>query len=306
MKNLNLKNLFLNVVLSTMVLALPAHAENGGQPAVTIKDPARTIAIHIGDVLTRNITIAVPSEQKITPSSLPVKGARTDGIELVDVKLSTEGNNGSTTHQLALRYQVFADADKPVVMKLPPETLQLSDGRNVDIPAWNFWFSPLVKAPLPGVLPNLQPQDRAPLIDIGFHQGGLAIYLAILLAGLVGAIYVNADRQWLPFMGGAFSRAHRSIKKAARSREDDNAKIRQALLSLHQAFNQTYGKNLFVSDVDDFLRKHPSYRKLAAEISGFFERSSAALFAKREQNPSELMASLLVFSKNLRDCERGV
>lgn len=305
MKNVNLKTLFLNIALLSLLLANPAMAANGSEPAVTIKDPARTIAIHIGDVLTRHVTIAA-GDHKIAPNSLPVKGTRTDGIELTEVKLTSEGNNGSTTNRLALHYQVFADADRPVVMQLPSESLQLSNGQKVDIPAWNFWFSPLVKAPLPSVLPNLQPQDKAPLINVGSHQTALAIYLSVLLLGLVGAIYVNADRQWLPFMDGAFSRAHRSIKKVARSREDDSAKARKALLSLHQAFNQTYGKNLFVTDVDDFLRQHPAFAKLAADISGFFERSSEALFSKREQDRSQLIASLLAFSKNLRDCERGV
>lgn len=304
MKNVNLKTL-LNVALLSLLLAGPAVAASGSEPVVAIKDPARTIAIHIGDVLTRQVTIRA-GEQKIVPNSLPVKGTRTDGIELVDVKLTSEGHNGSTRHTLTLRYQVFADADTPLVMKLPAEAVQLSGGQEVAIPAWNFWFSPLVKAPLPAVLPNLQPQDKAPLIEIGSHQTALTIYLSVLLLGFVGAIYVNADRQWLPFMGGAFSRAHRSIKKLTRSREDDNAKVRQALLSLHQAFNQTYGRNLFVHDVDDFIRQNPGFAKLAADISGFFERSSETLFSKRKQDRSQLMASLMAFSKNLRDCERGV
>jgi len=306
MKNVNLKNLFLKSLFLTTLLAGTAIAAEGNSTAVTIKNPAKTTGIQIGDVLTRNIAIETAPGQKITATSLPVKGTRTDGIELTDVKLSSEENDGKATHTLALRYQVFADAVSSVVMKLPAESVELSDTRKIDIPSWNFWFSPLVKTPLPNVLPNVQPQDRAPLIDTTHHVSALAIYLSLLLAGLIGAIYVNADRQWLPFMGGAFSRAHRSIKKVARSREDDNIKVKKALLTLHQAFNQTYGKNLFRPDVDDFIRQHPSYQKIAAEIASFFERSSQALFSKREHDQAGLVTSLQIFSKSLRDCERGV
>lgn len=301
-----MKNLLLKISFLVLLLANTAHAANGNGPAVTVKDPVRTIGIHIGDVLTRNITIEATAGQKIAPNSLPVKGTRTDGLELVDVKLSSDEDNGGAIHKLALHYQVFADADKPVVMKLPAESIQLSDGNKVDIPSWNFWFSPLVKTPLPNVLPNLQPQDRTPLIEVNHHQTALAIYLSVLLLGLIGIIYVNADRQWLPFMGGAFSRAHRSIRKVARSREDESAKVRKTLVSLHQAFNETYGRNLFRRDVDDFILQQPGFRKMADDISAFFERSNQALFSSREHNLSELMASLLAFSKGLRDCERGV
>lgn len=301
MKNLLLKFLFLGLMMSGS-----AHAADAGGPAVTIRNPAQTLGIHIGDVLTRNITIESAANQKVDATSLPVKGARTNGIELVDVKLSSEEAGDKILHTLVLRYQVFAYAATPVVMKLPAESIKLSDTQKIDIPSWNFWFSPLVDTPLVNVLPNVQPQDSTPLIDVSPHQSALAIYLSLLVIGLFGVIYINADRQWLPFMGGAFSRAYRSVKKAARSREDDHTKVKKALLSLHQAFNQTYGRNLFLPDVDDFIQQYPGYHKMAADIATFFDRSNQALFSRREHNLSELMANLLVFSRSLRDCERGI
>lgn len=301
-----MKTLLLKIIFLALFLASPAYAENGNGAAVTIKNPARTIGIHIGDALTRNIVIETAAGQKIVATSLPIKGARTEGIELVDVKLSSDESEAKATHTLALRYQVFADAVSPVVMKLPAESLQLSDGQKVEIPTWNFWFSPLVNTPLVNVLPNVQPMDKTPLIDQSRHESALVIYLSLLVIGLIGAIYVNADRQWLPFMGGAFSRAYRSIRKVARSREDDNAKVKKALVNLHQAFNETYGRNLFLPDVDDFIKQHPGYQKIATDISRFFEKSNQALFSRRENNLSELVANLLAFSKSLRDCERGI
>lgn len=299
-----MKTLLLKIIFLALFLTGPVFAENANGATVTIKNPARATGIQIGDALTRNIVIETAAGQKIVPTSLPVKGVRTEGIELVEAKLSS--SEDKATHTLALRYQVFADSISPVVMKLPVESIQLTGGEQIEIPAWNFWFSPLVDTPLTNVLANVQPQDKTPLIDQSRYGSALAVYLSLLVIGLFGAIYVNADRQWLPFMGGAFSKAHRSIKKVARSREDDNTKVKKTLVSLHQAFNETYGRNLFLPDVDDFIKQHPAYQKIAADISRFFEKSNQALFSKREKNLQELVANLLAFSKSLRDCERGV
>lgn len=301
-----MKTLLLKILFLALFLTGPVFAENANGATVTIKNPARATGIQIGDALTRNIVIETAAGQKIVPTSLPVKGVRTEGIELVEAKLSSSEDKAKATHTLALRYQVFADSISPVVMKLPVESIQLTGGEQIEIPAWNFWFSPLVDTPLTNVLANVQPQDKTPLIDQSRYGSALAVYLSLLVIGLFGAIYVNADRQWLPFMGGAFSKAHRSIKKVARSREDDNTKVKKTLVSLHQAFNETYGRNLFLPDVDDFIKQHPAYQKIAADISRFFEKSNQALFSKREKNLQELVANLLAFSKSLRDCERGV
>jgi len=301
-----MKTLLSRIILMTLFMTGTVVASTHDESKVVIKNPEIATGIHIGDSLSREVIIEASTGEKVIPSSLPVRGVRTDGIELVEIKHSSDQKGANVTHTLKLRYQVFADSVRPVVMSLPAESIQLEGGREIEIPSWDFWFSPLVDTELADVLSNIQPQDRAPLIDVAGHKSGLVMYLVVLMFGLVGIVYVNGDRQWLPFMGGAFSRAHRSIKKIARSREDDDVKLRRSLLSLHQAFNQTYGRNLFQNEVTSFTAQNPRYQKMEADIRHFFELSNHALFSRSERNPSDLMTSLFAFSKRLRNCERGV
>jgi mxaA protein len=117
---------------------------------------------------------------------------------------------------------------------------------------------------------------------------------------LLGLVYVNADKRYLPFMTGAFAKAHRHIKKLDRGRATD----RTAFVYMHQAFNQVYGANLFSGELDQFLTAHPKFLKVKDEIVRFFELSNATLFAN--VNHASTHEDLIGLSKHLRDCERGV
>lgn len=301
MKNLIVITAFLNVLASGFVYA-------ADEDALTFKvtNPTRSYGIHVGDILKRSIEINARANQKIEEKSLPLKGARVNGVELVDVKIISKETDNKLVHSIVLAYQVFADANVPTVMAIPEESIELAGSAKVTVPAWHFWFSPLVATKYDNVLPNLQPQEKVPLISLEDHQSRLFVYLTMLAIGLIGTVYVNADKQWLPFMGGNFAIAHRKIKKVAKSHEQDAIKVRKALLSLHQAFNRAYGKNLFAQDVDDFTNQYPGFKKLATDITQFLEASNQTLFSKHPHDQSALVTNLVGLSKRLRDCERGI
>jgi len=149
---------------------------------------------------------------------------------------------------------------------------------------------------------NLQPQYQPPLIDSSAHRSLLAVFFGLLMTGLVGLIYINVDRRWLPFMGGAFAQAHRNLKKLPRNA----AQEKKALFYLHQAFNKVYGANLFAPDVARFIEAHPGFAKVKSGIETFFEKSNKSLFAHETRDSAQFINDLIAFSKNLRDCERGV
>lgn len=283
-----------------------ANAESDKGAIFAVKDPDRTIGINIGDVLIRNVSIEADLNQKIDAKSLPRKGARVDGVELVDINVSSSKQKERIFHTVTLSYQVFGDSNTPKVMKLPAEVIELSGGKRFDIPAWSFWFSPLVNTTFNNVLPNVQPQIKAQLLDRTHHALLLSMFATILLTGLVGIIYVNAEKPWLPFMGGAFSKAYRINKKLAGAKMQDRAMVKTALFNLHNAFNETYGKNLFIHDVENFIQLHPGYKNLTSEIVSFFEKSNQALFSGNDISKMQLFSNLLTFSRNLRDCERGL
>ncbi|HEY8085802.1 MAG TPA: nonribosomal peptide synthetase MxaA [Methylophilaceae bacterium] len=300
MKN---KTYQLMVALSIAIFSISSHAQEPAARIASMTNPTRNMGVHIGDVLNRKIELDVAQPYQISKNAYPIKGENQNGIELIDLKVKPTKHGKSTHYSLNLSYQVFASSKLPSVMQLPAETLVLTGGPKaltIEISAWRFWFSPLVDSDLLTAKINVQPQQMPDLIDIRPQQTALIVCISLLVISLIALVYVNADRRWLPFMGGAFAQAHRRIKRLSKT----PAEVRKALFYLHQAFNQTYGSNVFADDVDAFLAAHPSFGRMRAEITDFFERSNKSLFAAHSVDGEAFMRDLVTLSRNLRDCER--
>lgn len=308
---------------------LEPASESG--PSATIlhkREPKFSNGIIMGDVLERAFEVEVPANTQLTKTSLPLKGTTRNGIELRDSQVETSTHGDTTTYHIALRYQVFASAPRPVVMALPDEHITLKQGEKaltIAIPAWKFWYAPLVAEGITNAKENMQPQMPAALLDVQAHQIRLWIALGLLSVGLVGLLYVNADLRWLPFMNGVFAQAHRRIKrlthvpsssKPSSSKPSSSKPLssKQAFMHLHQAFNQLHGENLFASNLDAFFQAQPKFLTMRDDITQFFAQSNQVLFASHQAQPTQEaqtqeaknLAYLLAFSKQLRDCERGV
>ncbi len=305
MKNLINKTLLVAIGLGAIVCAnLAMAAQTTKANIIHIVNPSKSVGIQIGDKLSRQIKIEVSNPYQISQNALPVKGTTQNGIELIDTQITPVKGDEKTTYQINLSYQVFSYAEKPTVMQLPAERIALNGAAAVfvDIPAWRFWYSPLVPAGIGNAKENLQSQLKPTLIDIKAHQQRLIALLALLIIGLVGLVYINADKRWLPFMNGAFAQAHRKIKKLDKNPSGEQ----NALRYMHQAFNQTHGANLFANDVKEFVAKQPAFALLEGEIVQFFEYSNAALFGNKTHNSGQLITDLIHLSKALRNCERGI
>jgi mxaA protein len=148
---------------------------------------------------------------------------------------------------------------------------------------------------------------KTPLIDSRGDRQRLGLFLTMAVVSLLALLYINADGQWLPFMGGAFARAHRQLKRLAKSSKPKTAaEEKKALVYLHQAFNQHYGANIFARDVDEFVRLRPGFKGMQQEITQFFAASNQSLYDMKSRDSRQVIAQLVQFSKRLRDCERGV
>lgn len=302
MKTLTIKTLLLaSMLFSGATLA----AQAADAKILRLSNPPQASGIQIGDVLQRTVAVELAQPYQISKSTLPAKGTRTDGIELVDVAVNSAEHDNKTVYEISLSYQVFAAASNPKVMQLPKQSFAVTGGQkalSVSIPAWGFWFSPLVGATdIASAKANLQPSQPPLLVDASLHQVKLMVFAGLFLIGLIAIIYINADRRWLPFMGGPFAEAHRKIKRLPLH----SAQEKQALFHLHQAFNQTFGANLFEKNLHQFMAEHPKFSRLTADIQAFFEISNRALFAGHADEQTSVK-DLLALSKNLRNSERGV
>ncbi|MCF8193064.1 MAG: hypothetical protein K9J03_02590 [Candidatus Methylopumilus sp.] len=287
---------------------------NAAQQAITteiisLTNPAQTYGVQIGDRLDRKIVLNVPLPFKIAESAFPKKGSKNNGVELVEVSVVTDQQKESSRYTVNLSYQTFANPGKPTVMQLPAEKLSITGGAKtevLEVPAWNFWFSPIVTGGIKTSETNIQPEARPPLVETSAHKGRLVAFASLLVASLVALLYLNADGNWLPFMGGAFAKAHRKLKHLSKlSGAKTAAQEKQALVYIHQAFNQHFEANMFARDIEPFVAKRASFRKMQAEIAQFFDESNQSLYAAEPRDSQKIIADLVQLSKQLRTCERG-
>jgi len=277
---------------------------------VSLTNPGASYGVQIGDKLSRKMVLDVPMPYQIAKEAFPKKGSKNKGIELVEVNVETDQQKARTLYTVNLSYQAFTNTNTPSVMQLPAVKFTLTGGEKpmtIDLPAWSFWFSPLVTGGIETAEKNIQPEFKPPLVDISTHQTRLALFLGLLAASLLALLYINADGQWLPFMGGAFAQAHRQLKRLSKTSVVKTAKEeKQALVYIHQAFNKLYRANIFARDIDRFVTMRPSFKKMRGDIEQFFNYSNQSLYSVETRDSAKVIQNLVQLSKQLRDCERGV
>jgi mxaA protein len=301
MKNTIIKSI---VLCSFLTFTTLVFAQSTMKILGTI-NPSINSGIQIGDVLNRTVEVEVDADLELPKTALPIKGERRDEIELTDITVKSDTRGERKVLTIALSYQVFGTADKPVLMQLPAEQLELTGGEeeiSINIQAWKFWYAPLVPEGVEKAKLHLLPQSKPTLLELEKHQTNLWIFISLLTVGALGLIYVNANKAWLPFMNGAFAKAYRKIKKL----QADEAGYEQAFIAMHQAFNQTYGANLFANDLPQFFVAKAQFLKMESDIARFFNESNTSLFGAQATQDYYYLKELKVLCKRLRDCERGV
>lgn len=276
----------------------------------SLTNPIQSYGVQIGDKLIRKVVLEVPAPLKIAEGAFPKRGSKNNGVELVEVDVKTDQQEDFTRYTVNLGYQTFTSPNKPTVMYLPAEKLSLTGGtktESLEVPAWGFWLSPIVTGGIEAAQKNIQPEAAPPLVDMSAHQTLFALFASLLAASLLALLYMNADGNWLPFMGGAFAKAHRQLKRLAKSSGAKTAvEEKQALVYIHQAFNQHFGANMFARDIEPFVAKRSSFKKMQTEIAQFFDESNQSLYAVEPRDSQKIIAELASLSKQLRACERGV
>lgn len=289
---------FLLGIAFWLLTALPASATD--PYTLQIRNPGRDIGIIVGDLLVRTVEIDAQAPYALAPASLPAKGVSRHGVELRDVSIARNDASSRTHYTLQFTYQIFTSASYAKKVRLPQEQLKLSgDGRSIDIaiPAWNFSVSPLATHDETRFDEDMSPYRAPLLLDTSGKQRWLWGCAGLAVLSLIGLLYFNGDRTWLPGMGGPFASSYRKLRRLS------NTDIRQGVALIHQAFNQTLGANLFHADLEDFLRSYPRFRAVRSEIEEFFLLSNAVLFGGNAA-PRTSLPALRDFCKQCRDCER--
>lgn len=287
-----------------LCIALSALAGDDSRYAMQIDNPDHDIGYIVGDTLTRTIRLDARAPYTLAAAAMPVKGLNRHGIELREVTVTQHATSGSTNYTIQLVYQVFTSSSFAKKVLLPQESLKLKGGgKSVEvlIPSWSFSVSPL-SAHGETVEDDMSPYRGPMLLDKSSKLQAFWGFFALILISLAGLLYLNGDRAWLPGMSGPFARGYRKIRKLP----DNAAGIQQAVATIHQAFNQTFGTNFFHTDIPGFMHKHPHFAPINAEIEEFFRMSNAALFGIGGPSASGTVTikALRDFCKECRDYER--
>lgn len=310
---------WLLLLVSVNVLAEPIRD-------LRIINPKRSVGYVIGDIFKRTLELEVADPYTLSRVSLPAEGVTHAGIELRKVEVVEKRLSDTTHYSIGMTYQVFAHSRTASKVRLPAQSLQVvANGKpqRVLIPGWSFRISPLAADGVTDIEKDMSPY-RAPLrVQSGYLKPVLGFFLVLVLISVLGLIYINADKAWFPGMGGPFAASYRTISTLENSTDGLN----KAITCMQNAFNATYGENLFGYDIDRFFQAHPRFTKLRDEIEGFFSLSNSMLFGVKDtvSQPSlaefpkqcqsslaspgkaiHTLAGLTSFCRACRDCERGI
>jgi mxaA protein len=312
----HLKTTFLKIFLACALFSLASISVAAELYELHVQNPNKQIGYVVGDVFTRTVELNVKAPYKLSAASIPTKGLQQKGIELRAAKVTEKETSKSTRYQLQLKYQIFTSGPtvrKLAIAKHPLIITHAGKSFKINIPQWKFRVSPLAVNGEVYIEQDMSPYRGPMLVDAIHTQYWLGAFLFLILLSTFGLIYINADLTWFPGMGGPFAMSYRKISSLAEARNaeigstEDSALIQQATTSIHHAFNQTFGENVFATDIDLFVQKHPAFANIKQEISQFFKVSNHVLFAVNASDKTHIsIAALMQFCAQCRHCERNV
>jgi mxaA protein len=134
----------------------------------------------------------------------------------------------------------------------------------------------------------------------------VALFSLLLLGSLLGLAYLYWGLALLRKLK-PFAEVHRRLKKT-HSRSWDDKSYREALQSIHQAFNETAQKTVFAERLDEFFREHNKYQPLQQPITTYFTHSRKYFFDPVKDNHrfEYSRSDLMNLVEACRDIERGL
>jgi len=271
--------------------------------------PARQFGYTIGDVVHQTVRLKPNPGQSLIEESLPKPGRAGAWVERREVEATRTGDGW----RIDLTYQFINSPPELRTVALPALRLQLRDGER--IVEEMLTEAPLTLAPLtPAVvlaragLEEMRPDTPPPLIDFQSRLQRLAFYAGT--AGLIGLIwagwYFGVDlrgRRTRPF-----ARAERTLRRQLEEDSSPGA-LRDAMRTLHRAFDATAGSTLFAQALDDFFARHPALAPAREGVARFFAASRNEFFGSGTPGDELLSGSfdaaqLLALAGRLKALER--
>ena len=195
-------------------------------------------------------------------------------------------------------YQIFQKTNNGH-FELPLHKYTFSN-ENILMPQKKYWFTKIANSPLNNALQDSIDQKKPSLLENKYQFSYLLAFIILLITIIL--IYKNIDIPFLRRMNGPFAKAHRKIKILNKKNEKDN--YLDSILILTNGFNKTFGKNINISNLNEFTEKNINYRLIKEEIKIFVEVSSAEIYSSKTYFTKNRFNDIYNFSKLLRTIER--
>ena len=195
-------------------------------------------------------------------------------------------------------YQIFQKTNNGH-FRLPLHKYTFNN-ENILMPQKKYWFTKIANSSLNKVLQNSIDQKKPSLLIIKYQFSFLLAFIILLISIIL--IYKNIDIPFLRRMNGPFAKAHRKIKILIKKKEKDN--YVESILILTNSFNKTFGKNINISNLNEFTEKNINYQLIKNEIKIFVEVSSAEIYSSKTYFTKNRFKDIYNFSKLLRTIER--
>ncbi len=302
--------IFLVWLIALVSVYFPTSAEEDILQKLEIKEP-RNFAYHIGDTLTRSIHIQLRKPYKLKTELLPKRKRMGRWLLVTSSEYKEKELQDSTQYNISLHYQIINIIPELKEVILPrhylvyaDSTLSSTDENKKKVSRLEVPFSKVGVSSITKLGSNNIQPDKKPVL-LAQTNDKLILYGSLLLSTLAGLALLL----WgLPFAKKEqpFAEALLSLKKLNRKNWDE-ALYSKALKIIHQAFNTTAGKTVFIEKTDDFLDEHKRFLPLKTKIEGFFNESDQHFFksidsSEKKQNK---LADLISFIQACRKIEQG-
>jgi mxaA protein len=273
-----------------MALAIAAALVGAAEQASVRVDEPRAYGHVLGDLITRQVHIALPAGRTLAPNALPRPGRVDAWLDLHSVTLMPRDAAPGAPVTLLLNYQVVNVGPKVTTTVLPPLHLALAGGaaaESVEIDDWPVHLGPMTaesvvaRAGLQALQPDIVPR-REPIAPIVWRLAACAALGLLVAAPLLLRRFPQL----------AFWRRHAPLRAAWRDvgalrsqarRERDAAQrdalLRRAVARQHAAFDAAAGRAVFAQQLEPLYRAQPGLRAAAADIEAFFKASRQIFFA---------------------------
>jgi mxaA protein len=278
-------------------VAIPAAAQIR---SVALQPPDRSFGLLAGDTFSAVAIIEAGPDTHIDQGSLPPPGPLAASLDVRSTTVTRTRTRTGQRYAIRITYQTFLAPEQVMETAVPGYSVGFTDHgarSTASVPGFGISVTTFRHDVAPMLDQAAMRPDHAPILADPAQPAWRL--LAGVIAALLGIAGLLTSRGWIKFSARdrPFATAARHIARLPPQASSG----RDALQSLHRAFDITAGRRVLADDLDTFLIEHPRFLPLRREIAAFFAVSRATFFGGA---PCAVAPSLHQLLRGLARAER--